>query len=616
MERPRWDRIQEIYYAAVSMAPSERSAFVERECAQDPDVLREVKSLLDTDDSSGSFLQSPVFEIGLNIIANGQSSSADNVDDSSKDDLIGKPLGQRYLVEKKLGQGGMGKVYLALDLKLHNQPVVIKILTEASLQNSYLVQKFKHEVEALARLAHPKVVRVLDFGDLNGKPYIVMQYVDGLTLRSQIKPNERMDLERAALILKQIGAALDYIHGKGIFHRDLKPDNIMLQQLNGDPEFVTIVDFGLAKVKDSVVGPSAVDNIAIGTAQYMSPEQLRGENKITAASDVYSMAVVAYEMVTGLRPFIANTAAELLELQSKGVRAKPVDLRPDLPTQAQAIILRALSFEPTARYQNTAEFGDSLAHALTNETSQAVTEPPESDVVVKPNKEDRRPSWLDKRWIVSLAVLVCIVVLIAVVIRNVRDDPEPGPTPTPTPTSTAVPPTRSVVYWLTVRSGKTYQIFFQSNNLDVFETGDKFRLNVSCPEPGYVYVFNEGTPEPGGTSFTILYPTPAMNNGSASVGKNQTLQTNWNTFSGQPGTENFWIVWSTSRVSELESAKTEAFKHRDGGLTGEALDVVKKFLITKDKEVAAKTSRDKETQKTTLRFSGDVLVKLVEFKHR
>ena len=118
------------------------------------------------------------------------------------------------------------------------------------------------------------------------------------------------------------------------------------------------------------------------------------------------------------------------------------------------------------------------------------------------------------------------------------------------------------------------------------------------------------------TSFTLLYPTHAINDGSASVGKDQTVQTNWNTFSGPPGTENLWIVWSTLAVPELDSAKTEAFKHPDGGLTGETLDTVKKFLTTKDKEVNAKTSRDKATQKTTLRFSGDVLVKLVELKHR
>jgi len=597
MERPLWDRIQEIYYAAVSMAPSERSAFVERACAQDPQLLREVKSLLDADGSSGSFLQSPVFEIGLNIIANGHSSSTDNVDDSSMDDLIGTTIDQHYLIKEKLGQGGMGKVYQALDLKLHNKPVVIKILTEASLQNPYLVQKFKQEVEALARLDHPKVVSVLGSGQLNGKPYIVMQYVDGLTLRSQISPNDGMDLERAASILKQIGTALDYIHRKGIFHRDLKPENVMLQQPNGDPDFVTIVDFGLAKVKDSVVGPSTVDNIAIGTAQYMSPEQLRGKDKITAASDVYQMAVVAYEMVTGRRPFIASSAAQLLELQRDGVRVKPVALRPDLSTQAQAIILRGLSFKPGARYQNAAEFGDSLARALKNET-------------VPPSRV-----WLRSKFtlIGSLAVVVCLAVLFAVYKFNGESKAD-NSVRSPTPAPTSAPPTRSLVYWLTVRT-RNGQSSFPSNGQDIFESGDKFRLNVSCPEPGYVYLFNEGTPEPGGTSFTIIYPTPEINNGSASVGKNQPLQTNWNTFGGLPGTENFWIVWSTSPVSELESAKTEAFKH-DGGLTGETLDAVKKFLTTRDAEVNAKTSRDKETQKTTLRGSGDVLVKLVEFQHR
>lgn len=628
MERPLWDRIQEIYHYSLRLAPSERSAFVENACAQDPHLLREVKSLLDADEAAGDFLESSVFDIGLKIITSSHSSSAPMSGDPSMDDLIGTTINQRYLVEKKLGQGGMGKVYLARDLNVRNKPVVIKILLEASLQNSYLRQKFEQEVEALSRIDHPNVVSVLDAGELSGKPYIVMQYVSGLTLQSQI-PNEGMNLERAASILKQIGAALHFVHKQGIFHRDLKPDNIMLQQLMGGTEFVKVVDFGIAKVKDSVVAPSTVENIAIGTAQYMSPEQLRTGEKITAASDVYSMAVMAYEMVTGRRPFNPTSAAQMLELQRDGVRVKPVDLRTNLSTEAQAIILRGLSFERTARYQDAAEFCNSLARALMNEGEirelsdperiQAAAEPPKSGAaLVNINGQKDGRSWWSKRFtlIGSLAVVVVLVVLFAVYKGNgegERDNPVPSPTPTPSSL-----PTRSLVYWLDVqkmRNGKAYQNF-QSTNLDVFETGDKFRLNVSCPEPGYVYLFNEGTPEPQRTSFTIIYPTPETNNGSASIGKNQPLRTNWNTFSGRPGTENFWIVWSTLPVSELESAKIEAFKHRDGGLTGETLDAVKKFLTTKPAEVNVKTSRDKQTQRTTLRGQGDMLVKLVEFEHR
>ena len=606
MERPLWDRIQEIYHSSLRLAPSKRSAFVENACAQDSHLLRDVKSLLDADDAAGDFLESSVFDIGLKIITSSHSSSTPMSGDSSMDDLIGTTIGQRYLVEKKLGQGGMGKVYLARDLNVRNKPVVIKILLEASLHNAYLRQKFEQEVEALSRIDHPSVVSVLDAGELSGKPYIVMQYVSGLTLQSQI-PNEGMNLKQAASILKQIGAALHFVHKQGIFHRDLKPDNIMLQQLMDGTEFVKVVDFGIAKVKDSVVAPSTVGNIAIGTAQYMSPEQLRTGEKITAASDVYSMAVMAYEMVTGRRPFNPTSAAHMLELQRDGVRIKPVDLRPNLSTEAQAIILRGLSFERNARYQDAAEFCNSLTRALINET-------------IQPSPEDRGRSWWNKRFtlIGSLAVVVCLVVLLAVYKGNGEGEignPLPSPTPTPTPTPL---PTRSLVYWLTVqkmRNGQPYQDSFQSNGADIFESGDRFQLNVSCPEPGYVYVFNEGTPEPQGTSFTIIHPTPATNNGSASIGKNQPLQTNWNTFSGLPGNENFWIVWATSSVRELELAKTEAFKNR-GGLTGETLDAVKKFLTTKGAEVDVRMSRDKQTQKTTLRGPGDVLVKLVEFEHR
>src|SRR6266446_636399 len=363
MERLLWDRIQEVYYSTLPIVESERSTFVYSACGSDPFLVREVTSLLEADKSSGDFLQSPVFELGLRIITSNNPHTAEDSRGFLADELIGSTIDGRYLVEKELGHGGIGAVYLARDLRLHHKPVVIKILLQASLQDPYVVKKFRQEVEALARIDHPGVVSVLGAGELaDGKPYIGMQYVNGVTLRSQIS-SEGMDFERASSIIKQVGAALDDVHEKGIFHRDLKPENIMLQALKGGTELVKIVDFGIAKVKDSVVAPSTVNKAPIGTVLYMSPEQLRGE-KVAAVSDIYSMALIAYEMVTGRRPFNPTSGPQLLEMHRAGVRVKPIDLRSSLSTEAQAIILRALSFEPADRYQSASEFGDTLARTL------------------------------------------------------------------------------------------------------------------------------------------------------------------------------------------------------------------------------------------------------------
>src|SRR5688572_7119703 len=283
--------------------------------------------------------------------------------------LIGQVLDGRYLIERELGKGGVGAVYLAHDRKLHDKPVVVKVLLENSLQNAWVVQKFQQEKEALSRVDHPGVVGILDTGELpDQKPYIVMQFVDGVPLRDAIKAKpEGMDLERVASIIKQSGAALGAVHQKKIYHRDLKPENIMLQALGRGDEQVKIVDFGVAKLKESVIASSTVPGAATaGTIVYMSPEQLRGE-KVTGASDIYSLGVIAYEMVTGRRPFNPDTIAHLAEMQRQGVRAKPIDLRPRLPEEAQAIMLKALAFDPKARHQNAAEFGDALAIALMNE---------------------------------------------------------------------------------------------------------------------------------------------------------------------------------------------------------------------------------------------------------
>jgi len=631
MERPVWDRIQEIYYSTLPMPKSERSAFIASACDEDPFLVREVTSLLKADDSSADFLESSVFELGLKIISS-DSAKKPTTGSGPGDGLIGTTIDHKYLVERLLGHGGMGKVYLARDLTLHNRAVVIKVLLEASVKDDYVVRKFRQEVEALSRIDHPGVVNVLGAGELpDGKPYIVMQYVNGVTLRSQI-PVEGMDLERAAVILKQIGAALEQVHEQKIFHRDLKPDNIMLQSLKGE-EHVKVVDFGIAKVKDSVVAPSTVDKVPIGTVLYMSPEQLRGGERITAASDIYSMGVIAYEMLTGRRPFNPASAPQLLEMHREGIRVKPIDLRTNLSSEAQAIILRALSFERTARYQSAAEFGDSLARALLNEAETAPRHhvPREGttqlDGVKTLTSEIEAESSARARQFrlgkIQLAVMGgFLVVLIAVLaILWILKKTTEGPTNrVANSTSAETPPvtTRSFIYSLKVqrmRNEKAFESAFQSTGQDVFDNGDKFQLNIFSPNPGYVYIFNEGTPEPNASSFTIIYPIPGTNEGSASVGGNQWARTNWNIFRSQPGTENLWIVWATAPVPQLESGKVDAFNNR-GRLTGQSLDTVKAFLTAKQKESNSRINRDKTTQQTTVRGAGDVVVRLLELQHR
>ena len=174
----------------------------------------------------------------------------------------------------------------------------------------------------------------------DGQLYFVMQYVEGITLRSVMKV-EGMPLERVAGIIRQACQALGVAHNRGIFHRDLKPENIMLQTLDEGDELVKLIDFGIALVKDSQVAESDTETQVAGTFAYMAPEQLRG--RPTASSDIYSMGVIAYEMVTGQLPFSPRSVVELYEMQKAGVKVKPKQHRYSLPEAAQDVILNALS---------------------------------------------------------------------------------------------------------------------------------------------------------------------------------------------------------------------------------------------------------------------------------
>lgn len=325
-------------------------------------------------------------------------------------------LNNRYLIEKEIGRGGIGVVYFARDKQLHSRPVVIKVLLRESLDNEWYKKKFYQEMEALARIDHPGVVGVFDCGEMpDGAPFLVMQFVEGATLRSAIKA-EGMPYEQVAHIARQIGRALSEAHSRGVCHRDLKPENIMLQTLSDGEELVKIIDFGIARIKDSQVASNKDTTAVAGTIAYMAPEQLSG--KPSEASDIYAFGVIAYEMLTGRRPFNPDSPYSLLEMQRAGIRVLPADLRPGIPLEAQDAILKAISFDPVDRHARARNFGEDLASALIEcrSISDAPTQKaPSSQPTLRPPVEvtstvpRRTKAWLYVA-IVALAVMIAFAV--------------------------------------------------------------------------------------------------------------------------------------------------------------------------------------------------------------
>jgi serine/threonine protein kinase len=285
----------------------------------------------------------------------------------------GTLLNNRYLLIRQLSAGGFGTVHLAHDQQMHGRPVVVKIQINQRVDDPWFERKFSEEVRALSLLDHPGVVVAFDSGRTpDGMPFLVMQYVEGVTLRAVIGP-EGMPLERAASILKQLGHALAAAHDKGIWHRDLKPENVMLQTSPEGEDRVRLIDFGIATVADAKSRYQTSTRIA-GSALYMAPEQSIGQP--TALTDIYAMGLIAYEMLTGRRPFPAENSMQMITMQQQPLRVRPSDLRPSVPPPAEQIIMQSLSAEPARRPQSARVFGDRLYDALLNRFHQNTALPP------------------------------------------------------------------------------------------------------------------------------------------------------------------------------------------------------------------------------------------------
>jgi hypothetical protein len=271
-------------------------------------------------------------------------------------DRVTASIGDRYLIESELGRGGMAVVYGALDTRL-NRRVAIKVLPPDLAFNADVRERFLREAQTAAQLSHPSIVPIYTVDETNAVVFFVMALVDGESLGERLERRGVCPPDEVQRVLHDVADALEYAHRNGVVHRDIKPDNIIIDRASGRP---VVTDFGIARAMASD-SRLTVTGVAMGTPKYMSPEQALGEREVDGRSDIYSLAVVGYQMLTGSPPFTAgNTPALLMKHVSERPRALH-SVRPGLPEPLVGAITRALAKQPEERWRDAGQFRDALS---------------------------------------------------------------------------------------------------------------------------------------------------------------------------------------------------------------------------------------------------------------
>ena len=340
MNPERWRRIDAVLQAALARPPEERDPFLDRTCAGDDDLRREVELLLSADRRAGDFIEAPAVEAAAGLLA-----------DAPAEIREGSYV-SRYRVLARIGAGGMGDVYRAEDTML-GRVVAVKLLPESLSADTRLRARFLREARLASALDHPNICAIHDVGRSDGRLFIAMRYVEGKTVK-QLVASGPLEPERVVSIASQSAYAVAAAHGRGIVHRDVKSSNIMVTTAGQ----AVVLDFGLAKLLDESARASASaltrPGTVLGTPAYMSPEQARGE-PADHRSDVFSLGVVIYEMATGRVPFEGDSHPDTLRAVVQDPHRPIAELNAEAPAGLSTVVDRALAKDPADRYQSIAE---------------------------------------------------------------------------------------------------------------------------------------------------------------------------------------------------------------------------------------------------------------------
>ena len=438
------------------------------------------------------------------------------------DSLTGKTLGRYHLLEK-IGEGGMAVVYKALDTALERHVAVKVILPYRELSEKFLA-RFKREAKALAKLSHPNILKIFDYGEQDNLPYLAMEYISGGTLKDTFT-GKPIPWQRSAQILIPIARALEAAHAQGIIHRDVKPSNILMT--NGHDPMLS--DFGIAKIieDDEETHDLTGSGVGIGTPDYMAPEQ--GVGKADERSDIYALGTVFYQMVTGRLPFNADTPMAVMLKKSTDPLPRPKQFVPDLPPVVENVLLKTLARDSKNRFKNMNEFATALEKLhLKVDTLETFIEPPTDEPTVGAGEDGIKPVPTGGlKWILSGgALMLCFGALIVGAFllgriinesgptenstqpENLPSDPTEPPLSQPTfdqssdsfsspePTSTTAP---SIGSWIAFNSrmggnSDIYIVDTNGNNLTQLTTSSAHDLYPSWSPDGtqLVYQTNEG----------------------------------------------------------------------------------------------------------------------------